>query len=667
MNSFMSKSDPVHTLMVHPPSATLSSPPWQMPWMALHLSGCGLTIAQYDANIEFFTQYLLKPENLKRFIAEIETREARGAYKAADPGTLLVLNDLAANRPRWDRRIERAGHYLAACREDGFYRPEHGLDALDNIGALLKLASLACYPSRIRWGAFSNSEVGDRDRILAFAVDEDTNPFLAFCRAVLAPKFRKPGLRRLLLWVISPDQLPASATMAVFSKRMNPDLHVAVAGEPGLLAGCEMFADSLLEAPDAKSFSELVQFAGGNVSGETANVPDFSSLSYGQYLAPATVIPIDLTAGGGLKTASASVFFNMIKVCREKLGAKGFLITADSCLPELFTGMARAASDKEPALSLGFCTRLREACREMEGETLCRAGAKLIIWQTPEGSLAVLKEVLGRMSRAGIWNHLKIPNRPDDDLVKALTYFAAANPNIVHSWSHNRSPGMLTDNLADPTVGPDVYSRVRKLPGRPLWQKLNDPVYLLLYLERHGIQKVMRWRVSDRRPGVYTLGRNLEYHFEKPGELPPGYLDEICLMVEAGGSVNMEIVRYNLERAFLIAYVVENDVIVGNSSLKHPRPAYIKTVSRQSGLDLAHYVERGYTSVRPEYRGLGIGARLLEGLTERAGSRKVFSVISEDNAAARKMAIRNRTRQVAEYYSQRLGKRVGVWIPEWML
>ena len=78
-------------------------------------------------------------------------------------------------------------------------------------------------------------------------------------------------------------------------------------------------------------------------------------------------------------------------------------------------------------------------------------------------------------------------------------------------------------------------------------------------------------------------------------------------------------------------------------------------------------MERGYTSVRPEYRGMGIGARLLEGLTEKAGDRKVFSVISEDNPAARKMALRNRTRQVAEYYSQRLGKRVGVWVPEWML
>lgn len=663
----MSKSDPVHILMVYPPSAAPSSTPWQMSRMALYLPGRSLPIIQYDANIDFFTKHLLEPENLKRFVTEIGNKEARGAYKAADPGTLLMLNDLSENRLRWDRRIERAGYYLASCREDGFYRPEHAVDALDNIDALLKLASLAIYPSRIRWGAFSTPEAGDRDRILSFAKDETTNPFIAFCGAGLVPKLRKPGLRLLLLWASSSDQLPASATMAVFSKRMHPDLHVAVAGEPGLLACCELFADSLLEAPDAKALSELVEFAVGDDSCETADAPDFNSFSRGQYLAPATVTPVDLRAGGGFKIDSSSGFFNTVKACKEKFGARGFIVMTDNCRSELFSKMVRAASDTEPALNLGFYTELCESCREMEGDTFRRAGVKLIIWQTPKGSLAVLKEVLGRMSRAGIWNHLTIPHRSDDDLVKALTHFAAANPNIVHSWGHNRSPGMLTDNLADPTAGIDVYSRVRKLPGRPLWQKLNDPVYLLLYLERHGLQKVMRWRVADSRPEVYTLGSHLEYHFEKPGELPPGYLDEICLMVEAGGSVNTKLVRYNLERAFLIAYVVENGVIVGNSSLKHPRPVYIETVNRQSGLDLTHYVERGYTSVRPEYRGLGIGARLLEGLTERAGNRKVFSVISEDNVAARKMAIRNRTRQVAEYYSQRLGKRVGVWIPEWML
>ncbi len=663
----MSNSDSAYILMVYPPSAAPSSPPWQMSRTVLPGSVQGLPIEQVDANIEFFTRYLLKPETLEGFITAIENNTTRGAYKGADPGTLSVLKDLVENRPRWDSRIARVGHCLESCRAEDFYRPEHGVAAFENINALLQLASLAFYPSKIRWGAFSNPETRHRDRFLSFANDEHTNPFLAFSNTWLAPKLRQPGLRLLLLRVCSADQLPATATMGVFSKNLNPDLHVAAVGEQGLLADCEMFADSLLAPADMKSFSELVKFACGNDFGNTAAGPDFCRFAAGQYLAPAIVVPIDLTAGEGLQIVSTSRFSETAKACQDRLGAQGFLVMVDSLRPELITGTTRPTTDKEPAFSLGFCTGLRESCREIDGAALHRAGVKLIIWQAPEGSLAVLREVLWKMSRAGIWNHLAVPPEPDDDLTIALTHFAAANPNIVHSWGHAWIPGFLDSNPAGRMVGAPVYNRVQALPGRPLWQKFNDPAHLLLYLDRHGMQKVIRWRVANGRPGVYTLGSNLEYHFEKPGALPPGYLDEICRMVEAGGSVAMELVRYNLQRAFLIAYVVENDVIVGSSSLKHPRSAYIEAVNQQSGLDLTCYVERGYTSVRPEYRGLGIGARLLEGLTERAGNRKVFSVISEDNAAARKMAIRNRTRQAAEYYSKRLGKRVGVWIPEWML
>jgi GNAT superfamily N-acetyltransferase len=117
----------------------------------------------------------------------------------------------------------------------------------------------------------------------------------------------------------------------------------------------------------------------------------------------------------------------------------------------------------------------------------------------------------------------------------------------------------------------------------------------------------------------------------------------------------------------LVAYVEDQGVIVGNSSLKHPRSEYIEAVSEQSGIDLHNYLERGYTSVRPEYRGLGVGAKLLAGLTQRAGDYKIFSVIAENNIATRKMALRNRTRRVATFFSRRANKEMGVWIPEWMI
>ena len=262
-----------------------------------------------------------------------------------------------------------------------------------------------------------------------------------------------------------------------------------------------------------------------------------------------------------------------------------------------------------------------------------------------------------KVSRAGVWNHL-ILNGPA--ATAANRDAVARQPNIIHSWQV--TTGQAHDISAD-----DGYSGLPPLPGRPLWQMVDDPIHRFVLIERFGKNWLMRSRVDAAGDRIIRLGEALTYHFCPPDELPQGFLDNICAMVAAGGTVAATHVRSNLERAYLIGYVLENGVIVGNSSLKHPRPQYIENVRRQSGLDLSGFVERGYTSVRPEYRGLGIGTRLLEGLTARAGDRKIFSVIAEDNEATKIIARRNRTRQVARYYSDKAGKPVGIWMPEWMI
>ncbi|MEE4114403.1 MAG: GNAT family N-acetyltransferase, partial [Desulfobacteraceae bacterium] len=195
----------------------------------------------------------------------------------------------------------------------------------------------------------------------------------------------------------------------------------------------------------------------------------------------------------------------------------------------------------------------------------------------------------------------------------------------------------------------ETYRQVHPLPGRPLWQTMNDPVNRFLLVDRLTKERLLRLRVDDDGERLFTIGATLVYRFIPPDRLPDGYLEEICAMVAAGGTVAPTHVRFNLLRAHLIGYVQENGVIVGNSSLKNPRPEYIDAVQRQTGLDLTGFVERGYTSVRPEYRGLGIGTRLLEGLTQRAGGRKIFSVIGEDNLATQIIARRNRSKKVATY------------------
>lgn len=644
----MSKSEPVHMLIVHPPVAPPSLPPPPMARLALQAGVSGLSLEQVDANVDFYTRYLFNPENLRRFLAVIEVKTADGVYRAVDPDTRRALDDLAENRPRWEARISTVDQTLQMCRQERFFRPENCVSVLGDVAALLKLVSLAFYPSQVGWGTFDHPAARDPDGRMAFAQAVSANPFREFAESRLAPKLKRPGLRLLLFWVFSGDQLPAAATMAVFSKMTNPQLPVAAAAPPRLLAGSEPFADTLLTVPDDKLLFRLARLAGGKDAVRPETGPGCRRFPEDACLAPAPVLPIDLRPDA-FQPPSPAGLCDAIENGRLKLGTHGAFITVADDLPRYSAG-----AGKRPAGVLGIRATLQDNCLETDGKSLHGAGVRLIVWQAPKGSLKTLKTILWRMSRAGIWNHLQVFRGARDSLDEALHLFAAANPNIVHSCE---------------PVGPgrQVYGRVRKLPGKPLWQTLNDPVHLLLYLERHGRQKIMRWRVSDARTGVYSLGSRLAYHYVTPDVLPADCLDEICRMVADGGSVDMQRVRYNLERAFLIAYAMEHGVIVGNSSLKNPRADYIETVNRQSGLDLTGYVERGYTSVRPEYRGMGIGARLLAGLTKRAGRRKVFSVISEDNAAARKMAVRNRTRRVAEYDSPRLGKRVGIWIPEWML
>ncbi len=260
-------------------------------------------------------------------------------------------------------------------------------------------------------------------------------------------------------------------------------------------------------------------------------------------------------------------------------------------------------------------------------------------------------------SGAGVWNHLVLD---DETHGKKALQAAVTQPNILHSWETTRPVGHEEiRNMA--------YTQVRPLPGRPLWQIASDPVQRFLLVDQLNKDRLLRMRVDEDGEHLYTVGTDLRYHFEPPHQLPAGYLDEICNMVAAGGTVATTHVRANLERAHLIGYVMEKGVIVANSSLKNPRSQYIDRVRQQSGLDLTDYLERGYTSVRPEYRGLGLGTGLLAGLTERAKDRKIFSVIAEDNEATKIIARRNRTRQVATYFSEKAGKPVGIWMPEWMI
>ncbi len=348
--------------------------------------------------------------------------------------------------------------------------------------------------------------------------------------------------------------------------------------------------------------------------------------------------------------------------------AKGVCL-ADPLGPDQLSALGAELAVTSHALSLAVTIRQPM----MDDDQLLpappiKSGIKRVNWVDVQGELGPLSNRLKAFSKAGIWNHVVLADSGGHDFVEAVARFVVANPNIAHSWQIPASPGATRgDILKAMDAFHSTYSNYAPLPGRPFWQTLLDDKDMLPYLDQYGISRLSQWRISMDSQTLTRIGEKLKYHFAKPQALSSDRLDEICQLVAAGGSVDTQWVKFNLKRAFLIAYVTEMDRVVADSSLKHPRPEYIATLNEKAGINLSDYLERGYTSVRPEYRGMGIGTALLEGLTSRAQGRKIFSLIAEDNAATQKIALRNRTRKITTFFSHRAGKEMGVWMPEAML
>ncbi len=280
-------------------------------------------------------------------------------------------------------------------------------------------------------------------------------------------------------------------------------------------------------------------------------------------------------------------------------------------------------------------------------------GLKMIQWQCPEDLAAMPAGLLWQTAKAGIWNHVLGPAVFEKGTDTVPAQFILNHPHVVHSFAlpeDGLRPGMA-----------HAYDDIDPLPGIPFWQTLTGPGDILSCLTRYPASHLarIRWDHGIR----LVLGKEIQFYFVSPPELPPGYLDQIHAMVLAGGSVDSAYVRANLENAYLIGYAVENEKIVGCSCLKHPREALIRRLKTATGMDFSGCVERGYTSVRPEYRSLGVGRRLLEGLTARSGKYQVFAIIDEDNLATQKIARWNNTRKITTYFSEKTNKQMGIWMP----
>ena len=165
--------------------------------------------------------------------------------------------------------------------------------------------------------------------------------------------------------------------------------------------------------------------------------------------------------------------------------------------------------------------------------------------------------------------------------------------------------------------------------------------------------------VQETRRGAAGLC----FLYEKPMEIPDRMLQQIDSLIRSHGAVGPTFIRDNLRNAYLIGYAISPEgAVVGTVVLKRQKEAYRRKLEEATGLDLSGFLERGYTSVEPGWRGYGVAGRLIRGLSERAPDQRVYVTIDLTNAPALELTANNGMVLAARFRSPRTGRELGLFV-----
>jgi GNAT superfamily N-acetyltransferase len=155
----------------------------------------------------------------------------------------------------------------------------------------------------------------------------------------------------------------------------------------------------------------------------------------------------------------------------------------------------------------------------------------------------------------------------------------------------------------------------------------------------------------------------ISFHFEKPEEIPGKRLIRIEHLIAEYGAVGRAFIRENLRNAFLISYAMDpEENVIGTVVLKRQKDRYRRQIEAAAGIDLSGYLERGYTSVHPAWRGFGVAGKLIQGLIERSGDQRVYVTIDLENAPALVLTRKNKMVLAGTFFNPRTGRKIGVFV-----
>lgn len=454
--------------------------------------------------------------------------------------------------------------------------------------------------------------------------------------------------------------------------------------------------------------------------------PDFDDLPLGDYLSPTPILPVRLSEGcywgkctfcsrydnKAFQTITPVKAAEQIETLHRRYGATCFTVNDDCLTPPYLERVCQEILDRGLRLQISLWCKPVASFTADRLKLLSRAGVRLIRWGIETGHPRILKlmnkgttlddtvRVLNDAAEAGIWNHATVivgfPTETEDEARETVRFlqrsqeilpssiffkftllsnsYISQHPEAFnlsalseksdlssYEYRYERGSGMDEQTLNGFWSWLQRY-RISHLYDHPFWFYLRIREYLLLHVARFGVDQVRRTKVKPGDLTPYACGSRLFYFFEKAEEIPQEILAEIQGLIALGDRVGTSWVDDNLKRAFLIGYAVEEGRVVGTMTLKRPPEKYVKAIEKKTHVDLGGYLERGYSSVRPEYRGIGVGDALLKGLVGRATTQKIYVTIRMDNLPAVKLTHKNDMRLAATFKSERTGHEIGLFV-----
>ncbi|HVT73843.1 MAG TPA: GNAT family N-acetyltransferase [Lacunisphaera sp.] len=123
--------------------------------------------------------------------------------------------------------------------------------------------------------------------------------------------------------------------------------------------------------------------------------------------------------------------------------------------------------------------------------------------------------------------------------------------------------------------------------------------------------------------------------FQAPNATNPADLEAFEELVVVGAEVNPAGLAARIKKAELLGFAYRDDKIVGVGAIKNPTTSHRKTLTKESGFDLAaekYPLEIGWLFVKEEARGAQLGRQLLDGLVAAAGKRGMYGTSRVDVA-----------------------------------